>query len=194
LSRSRNRSTFRLIHNRCCSRKPSERASGGRLLGRGIRPAAASHYDGGRGTRSDGGGCYGRDGGRNAGREIGHGRVRSPGTADTRLDQARVSPSGGAITSEIYFLAKAWEDDFLGLRNGDILLRQGEVGRVISRSRTSNAVRTGQGRTVVGAANGWYTVQVDAAWAGTGELQRESLARPARSEFTLCGGHGGKSA
>ena len=66
---------------------------------------------------------------------------------------------------------------------------EGKLGRVVGRSGAYDAVCTGQGSVIRGTGHVGKSIEIDAAGAGTGELQRESLAGAARGDCALSGGH-----
>ena len=119
----------------------------------------------------------------------GCGRVRAPWTTRASIDHGRISPSCCSIAGQVYVLAEIREGDSLGLRNDDIGLGEGKVRRVVGRSGADDAVCTGQGSVIRSAGCVGKSIEIDAAGAGTGELQRESLAGAARRDCALSGGH-----
>lgn len=123
------------------------------------------------------------------GRGAGHGRDGVPWATRARLDHRRVCASSCSIAGEIYIFAEVLEDNFLGLRDDDIALRQCKFRRVVGRRGASHAICTGQGSTVGGASYARYSVKIDATGTSTCVLQRESLARAARRNCALGGGH-----
>ena len=119
----------------------------------------------------------------------GCGRVRAPWTTRTSIDHGRISPSCCSIAGQVYFFAEIFESYSLRLRNDDVGLREGKVGCVVGRSGAGDAICTGQGSVICGTGRVGKSIEIDAARAGTGELQRESLAGAARGDCALSGGH-----
>lgn len=119
----------------------------------------------------------------------GRGRVRVPWTTRASADHGRISPSCCSIAGQVYFFAEILESYSLGLRNDDVGLSEGKVGCVVGRSGADDAVCTGQGSVISGTGHVGKSIEIDAARAGTGELQRESLAGATRGDCALSGGH-----
>jgi hypothetical protein len=157
---------------------------GGRLLWRSVRTVLTScarqNSRRGEPSTSYGGGGGGGDG---------CGRVRAPWTTRASIDHGCISPSGCSIAGQVYVFAEIREGDSLGLRNDDVGLGEGKVGRVVGRSGAGDAVCTGQGSVIRSTGRVGKSIEIDAAGAGTGELQRESLAGAARRDCALSGGH-----